>query len=102
MKTKTYFNDTINIITSVLPFAFSMAVCMDAGTVAGAVFACVAALIGFTVEEKKQMPYYVSFLLVTYAFREFGSSTASLSILICSALLLISTLFYQMGLPMSI
>lgn len=95
MKSKIYLKDTASIITTVLPIALSMAVCMGAGAIAGAVFACVAALIGFTVEEKKQMPYYVSFLLLTYAFREFGPSTASLSILICSALLLISTLFYK-------
>ena len=95
MKSNLYFKDTANIITSVLPFALSMAVCMGAGAVAGAVFACIAALIGFTADEKKQMPYYVSFLIIAYTFREFGAATASLSIIICGLLLLVSALFYK-------
>ena len=87
--------DTAGIITSVLPIALSMAVCMGMGAVAGAVFSCIAALAGFTLEEKKQMPFYVSFLIVAYIFREFNAATASLSIIICGVLLLISVLFYE-------
>ena len=95
MKSKIYLKDTASIITTVLPIALSMAVCMGAGAIAGAVFACIAALIGFTADEKKQMPYYVSFLIITYTFREFGAATASLSIIICGLLLFVSALFYK-------
>lgn len=87
--------ETASVLTGVIPIALSMAVCAGMGPFAGAVFACMAALICGTVEEKKQMPVYVSFLIITYAFREFGASTASLSIVICGILLAFSSLFFN-------
>lgn len=94
-KTNLFIKETVHTVTSVLPLALSMSVCAGMGAFSGAVFACIAALICGTVEEKKQMPAYASFLIVTYAFKEFGSSTVSLSILICGILLIISALFYN-------
>lgn len=86
---------TASQLTAVMPIAFSMAICAGMGAFAGAVFACVAALICTAVEEKKQMPIYVSLLTITYTFREFGVSTLALSIAICGILLLISAFFIK-------
>lgn len=92
-KSVSFIKETSFTLTSVIPVAFSMGICSGMGAFAGAVFACIAALICGTVEEKKQMPAYASFLIVTYAFKEFGASTASLSIIICGVLLVFSGLF---------
>ena len=97
MEDKTIFSikQTLSVMTGVIPLALSMAVCAGMGSFAGAVFACVAALICGTVDEKKQMPAYASFLIITFAFKEFGSATASLSIIICGVLLVFSGLFFD-------
>lgn len=97
MKNKTFFSikETAGIMTSVLPVALSMAVCAGMGVFTGAVFACIAALICGTVDEKKQMPAYASFLIITFAFKEFGSATASLSVIICGLLLAFSGPFFN-------
>lgn len=97
MADKTIFSikQTISVMTGVIPFALSMAVCAEMGAFAGAVFACIAALICGTVDEKKQMPAYAAFLIITYIFKEFGASTASLSIIVCGILILISSLFFR-------
>ena len=95
MKTNFSVKDTLSVLTTIAPFAFSMAVCSGFGAFTGAVFACVATLICDITEKKQQMPIYVSLLIITYTFKEFGISTASLSIVICGVLLVISSLFYE-------
>lgn len=97
MKNKTNFSvkEIAYIFSSTLPMALSMAVCAGMGAFAGAVFACIAALICGTVDKKKQMPVYATFLIITYSFKEFGASAASLSIVICGILLAFSGLFYK-------
>ena len=88
--------DTAFTLTSVLPVVFSMAICAGMGSFAGALFACIATLIcASSVEEKKQMPIYVSLLIVTFTFKEFGASATALSISVCGILLVISSLFYD-------
>ena len=96
MNKKSLFSikDTLFTFTSVLPVVFSMAICAGMGSFAGALFACIAVLLCSAVEEKKQIAVYVSLLIVTFTFKEFGASTTSLSILICGILLLISSLFF--------
>lgn len=97
MKIKTNFSvkDTLSVFSNITPIAFSMAVCSGFGAFAGAVFACIAALICNVTEEKQRMPIYVSLLIITYTFKEFGISTVALSIVICGILLIISTLFFE-------
>lgn len=82
--------DTVYIFSNVLPLILSMAVCAGMGPFAGAVFACIATFLCGTIEEKKKMPIYASFLTVTFAFREFGASTAALSVAVCGLLLALS------------
>lgn len=92
-KSVSFIKETAFTITSVIPFALSMAVCSGMGAFAGAVFACIAALSFPVVEQKKQMPIFLSFLIITYAFKAFGAATASLAIIICGILLIISAFF---------
>lgn len=94
-KTNISIKEIANITTSVMPVALSMAVCAGMGAFAGAVISCIYALICTTVDIKKQMPLYASFVILTFLFKEFGASTASLSIVICGVLLAVSSLFYN-------
>ncbi len=87
--------ETVSVLSNIVPVVFSMAVCAGMGAFASTVFACLAALICTVVEEKQQMPLYVSLLVITYTFKEFGASTAALSIVICGILLATSALFYK-------
>lgn len=82
-------------LTSVIPFVLSAAVCSGMGAYAGAVFSCFAAFLCTIVETKKRIPLYIAVLIMTYAFREFGASTASLAIIISSICLLISSFFFK-------
>lgn len=82
-------------LTSVIPFVLSAAVCSGMGAYAGAVFSCIAAFFCTIVETKKRIPLYIAVLIMTYAFREFGASTASLTIIISSICLLISSFFFK-------
>ncbi|MEE1010715.1 MAG: hypothetical protein U0L11_01635 [Acutalibacteraceae bacterium] len=82
-------------LTSVIPFVLSAAVCSGMGAYAGAVFSCIAAFFCTIVETKKRIPLYIAVLIMTYAFREFGASTASLAIIISSICLLISSFFFK-------
>ncbi len=95
MKTNFSVKDTLSVFTNTAPFAFSMAVCSGFGAFAGAVFACVATLTCNITEKKQHMPIYVSLLIITYTFKEFGISTTVLSIVVCGILLIISALFYE-------
>ncbi len=87
--------ETAAVLSNIVPVVFSMAVCAGMGAFAGAVFACIAVLICSVAEEKQQMPIYVSLLIITYTFKEFGASSTALSIVICGILLAISGLFYK-------
>ena len=82
-------------LTSVIPFVLSAAVCSGMGAYAGAVFSCIAAFLCTIVETKKRIPLYIAVLIMTYSFREFGASTASLAIIISSICLLISSFFFK-------
>ncbi len=88
-KSVSLIKETAFTLTSVIPFALSMAVCAGMGTFAGAVVACIAALVFPIVEQKKQMPIYLSFLIIAYAFKSFGAATVSLAIIICGFILVL-------------
>lgn len=94
-KSLTFIKDTSYILTSALPFAFSVGICSGMGAFAGAVFACIAALIAINIEQKKQMPLYIAFLIITYVFKEFGISNALLAVAVSMILLLISLFFKE-------
>lgn len=81
--------------TSIIPFVLSAAVCSGMGAFAGAVFSCIAAFVCSTVEAKKRIPVYIAVLVMTYAFREFGVSAASLAIIISGVCLLISSFLFK-------
>lgn len=97
MKSKTNFSikDTFSILSNITPLVFSMAVCAGMGAFAGAVFACIACLVSAVTEPKKQMPLYLSLLIITYTFKEFGASTLALSMVICGIFLLIASFFFK-------
>jgi len=97
LKTKSVeiIKQTSYTLTSVIPFVLSAAVCSGMGAYAGAVFSCIAAFLCTIVETKKRIPLYIAVLIMTYAFREFGASTASLAIIINSICLLISSFFFK-------
>ena len=92
-KTVSFIKDTVFTLTSVIPIAVSISVCSGMGVFAGAVFACIAALILPAVEPKKQTPVYISLLIITYTFSAFGASTVSLGVIICGLLLIIASCF---------
>ena len=94
-KPSLFIKDTVKSLTFIVPVIFSMASCSGMGAFAGAVFACAATLICNPLNEKQQMPIYVSLLIITSIFKEYGASSAALSIVICGILLAVSSLFYN-------
>ncbi len=87
--------DIISVLTNVIPITFSMAVCSGFGAFAGAVYACIASLIFNVTEEKQRIPLYVSLLIITFTFKEYGISTVSVAIVVCGILIALSGLFYD-------
>ncbi len=87
--------DISSVLTNVIPIVFSMAVCSGFGAFAGAVYACIASLIFNVTDEKQRIPLYVSLLIITFTFKEYGILTVSVAIVVCGILIALSGLFYD-------
>lgn len=80
-------------ITTVIPLTISMAVCSGMGIFTGLVFSCISSLLFSFTEEKRRMPIYLSFLVISYAFNAINAAGTSLAILISGLLLIIFSVF---------
>ncbi len=84
-KLKTFAADSAYLFTTVLPFVLSMAVCSGFG-VTSAIFASVFTCLLVTFNKTKMiMPVFASYLIVSFAFKEYGASTAALAIALSGA-----------------
>ncbi len=95
LKQQFSLKDTVYNITSTLPLIFSMAVCAGMGSFAGAVISCVAAFTFTLTEENNKTPLFASFLILAYAFKEFGTSAAAFSVMLCGLFLLLTAITFD-------
>ena len=84
-KIKTFVADSAYLFTNIFPLALSMAICSGLGAAGGILASAIACLLVTYKKTKLIMPVYVSYLIASFTYSEYGASTLSASIALSGA-----------------
>ena len=94
-KIKSISLEAISRFTKTFPLTLSICVCTGMGSLAGVIFAFIAAFLCGETEQKKFMSVYTSFLIAVFTFKSYGPGALSVAIISGGILLIISSFAYD-------
>lgn len=94
-KIKSISLEAISRFTKAFPLTLSICVCTGMGSLAGVIFAFIAAFLCGETEQKKFMSVYTSFLIAVFTFKSYGPGALSVAIISGGILLIISSFAYD-------